>query len=71
MAPTPVHPAEAEACLAGKEPDESTLSEAARLASEAAAPTADRRGSVEYKTNMARVLMSRALRAAVERARGS
>jgi CO/xanthine dehydrogenase FAD-binding subunit len=34
------------------------------------APSADRRGSVEYKQNMARVLVGRALREAVERAGG-
>ena len=37
---------------------------------EAAAPNADRRGTVEYKREMARVLAARALKKAVERAGG-
>ena len=55
---------------AGKGPDAATIAEAARLASEAASPSADRRGSVEYKREMARVLTARALATAVERAGG-
>jgi len=34
-------------------------------------PSADRRGSVEYKKEMARVLTARALRKAVQRAGGN
>jgi carbon-monoxide dehydrogenase medium subunit len=59
---------EAEKYLTGKRPDATTLGEAARLAGQAAAPTADRRGSVQYKREMARVLTLRALKKAVERA---
>jgi carbon-monoxide dehydrogenase medium subunit len=44
--------------------------EAGRLAAEAASPNADRRGSVEYKKQMARVLTMRALKTAVQRAEG-
>ena len=47
-----------------------TVDEAARLAAAAAAPTADRRGSVQYKREMARVLTARALTKAIERAGG-
>jgi carbon-monoxide dehydrogenase medium subunit len=61
---------EAEKYLTGKKPDAATLGEAARLAGQAAGPTADRRGSVQYKREMARVLTMRALRKAVERAGG-
>jgi aerobic carbon-monoxide dehydrogenase medium subunit len=61
---------EAEKYLVGKRPDAATLGEAARLAGQAAAPTADRRGSVQYKREMARVLTTRALQKAVERAGG-
>jgi CO/xanthine dehydrogenase FAD-binding subunit len=46
------------------------LGEAGRLAASASAPSADRRGSVEYKQEMARVLTERALKKAVERAGG-
>ncbi|MDX1390615.1 MAG: xanthine dehydrogenase family protein subunit M, partial [Acidobacteriota bacterium] len=69
--PTPVKAAAAEEYLVGKKgSDDAALAEAGRLASEAASPTADRRGSVEYKREMARVLTTRALRKAVERAGG-
>jgi carbon-monoxide dehydrogenase medium subunit len=61
---------QAEQFLQGKKPDGATIAEAARLAAQAASPTADRRGSVEYKREMARVLTVRALRKAVERAGG-
>jgi CO/xanthine dehydrogenase FAD-binding subunit len=55
--------------LTGKTPDEKTIAETARLAAQAGSPSADRRGSVEYKREMARVLAGRAIRAALERAR--
>src|SRR6266516_2493124 len=45
--------------------------EAAKMAAAKSSPSADRRGSVEYKKEMARVLTARALRKAVERAGGS
>ena len=61
---------QAEQFLQGKKPDGATIAEAARLAAQVASPTADRRGSVEYKREMARVLTVRALRKAVERAGG-
>lgn len=67
---TPIKATEAEQYLKGKPPDERTLAEAARLAAKAATPSADRRGSVEYKREMARVLTARALARAVERAGG-
>lgn len=69
-APTPVKAADAERFLAGKRPDEAAIKEAARLAASATSPSADRRGSVGYKREMARVLTARALRRAVERAGG-
>jgi len=68
--PTPVRAAAAEQYLRGKTPDQATLAEAARLAAQAASPSADRRGSVDYKRDMARVLAARALAKAVERAGG-
>ena len=70
VGPVPVHAVTAERHLMGKQPDGATLAEAARLAAEAATPSADRRGSVEYKREMARVMAVRALGRAVERARG-
>ena len=68
--PTPIKATSAEAYLAGKKPDEAAFAEAGRLASGAARPGADRRGSVEYKKEMARVLTVRALRKAAQRAGG-
>lgn len=68
--PKPIKATEAEQYLRGKLPDERTIAEAARLAAKAASPRADRRGSVEYKREMARVLTARALQRAVERAGG-
>ena len=68
--PTPIRAAAAEHFLAGKTPDAAAVAEAARLAGEAAMPSPDRRGSVEYKRNMARVLTGRALNRALERAGG-
>ena len=68
--PVPVKALEAERFLKGRKPDAPTLAEAARLAAAAASPSPDRRGSVEYKREMARVLTVRALAKAVERAGG-
>ena len=62
---------DAERYLIGKRLDDGTVAEAARLAAEAARPTADRRGTVEYKREMARVLTARALWKAAERAKGA
>ena len=70
VGPTPILCTEAEAYLTGKKPDATTLAETAKLAAKAATPSADRRGSVEYKREMARVLAGRALKAAVSRAGG-
>ena len=68
--PTPVRAVEAERFLQKKTPDRQTIAEAARVAAQGASPSADRRGSVEYKREMARVLTARALAKAVERAGG-
>jgi len=70
VGPTPIKVTAAEAYLAGKKADETAFAEAGRLAGAAAKPGADRRGSVEYKKEMARVLTVRALRKAVQRAGG-
>jgi carbon-monoxide dehydrogenase medium subunit len=68
--PKPIKATEAERFLLKKEPDAATIAEAARLAAGATSPTADRRGSVEYKREMSRVLTMRALTKAIERAGG-
>ncbi|MFL5300140.1 MAG: FAD binding domain-containing protein [Anaeromyxobacteraceae bacterium] len=70
VGPTPIRATAAEAHLRGKQPDAAVIAEAARLAGQAASPKADRRGSVEYKREMARVMALRALRSAIARAGG-
>ncbi|HEY7409439.1 MAG TPA: xanthine dehydrogenase family protein subunit M [Vicinamibacteria bacterium] len=70
LGPTPVKAAEAERHLAGKKPEEAAFAEAGRLAAAASSPSADRRGAVDYKKEMARVLTVRALRRAARRAEG-
>src|SRR5215831_4992247 len=65
---TPIKATKAEASLKGKAPDEAAFKRAAELAAEAAEPSADLRGSVEYKKDLVRILTTRALRKAVERA---
>jgi carbon-monoxide dehydrogenase medium subunit len=69
--PTPVRAHEAERVLVGKRPDEELITETARRAADAASPSPDHRGSVEYKKEMARVLVARALRKALQRAGGN
>ena len=68
--PTPIKATAAEEHLRGRQPDAEAIAEAARLASEATSPSADRRGSSEYKRDMARVLTGRAVTRAVQRAGG-
>ncbi len=65
--PIPIKARTAESFLVGKRLDEETIREAARLASQEAQPSADLRGSEEYKRDMVRVLTGRALRLALER----
>jgi len=61
---------DAESYLKGKQAKPVAVTEASRLAAAATEPTADRRGTVEYKREMARVLTERALRLAIQRAGG-
>ncbi len=66
--PVPIKAGAAESFLVGKSLDDETIREAARLASLDAEPTADLRGSEEYKKDMVRVIAGRAIRLALERA---
>ena len=70
VGPTPLEALAAQRSLIGKALGAQTIAEAARLAAEATEPSSDRRGSVEYKREMTRVLCGRALKAALERAGG-
>jgi carbon-monoxide dehydrogenase medium subunit len=64
--PAPIRAAAAEQYLTGKQPGADVIAEAARLAGAAATPSADRRGTVEYKQNVARVLTGRAIQQAIQ-----
>ena len=67
--PTPLRAIDAEQYLTGKQPSADAIAEAARLASTIASPNADRRGAIEYKRQMARVLTGRAIQRAIQWAR--
>ena len=69
VGPTPLKAREAEAYLAGKALNETSLNEAARLAMSICEPTADQRGDAEYKTAMCGEMTRRALQAAAARAK--
>jgi carbon-monoxide dehydrogenase medium subunit len=68
--PVPTRAAAAEKFLVGKKADDKTLAEAAKMASDASSPSPDRRGQVDYKKEMGRVLATRALKKAAQRAGG-
>ena len=67
---TPVHAQDAAASLVGQMPNDAAIRTAAGLAAEAAEPTADYRGSEEYKRSLFRTLTVRAVRRAVQQAQG-
>jgi carbon-monoxide dehydrogenase medium subunit len=60
----------AEDFLRGKAPSDDHIRQAAALAADAAQPIADARGSEEYKRSLVKTYTVRALRLAIERARG-
>ena len=60
----------AEDFLKGKAASDDNIKQAAKLAAEAAQPVADVRGSEEYKRSLVRTYTVRALRLAVQRAKG-
>jgi carbon-monoxide dehydrogenase medium subunit len=61
VAPTIIHAEDAEAYLSGRQLDEETIPEAARLSMVASQPIDDIRSSASYRREMARVLVSRCL----------
>src|SRR5258706_4464571 len=63
---TPLRATDAEQFLTGKQPSADVIAEAARRASAIATPSADRRGAIEYKRQMARVLTHRAIKRAID-----
>ncbi len=70
VAPIPLEAADASKTIIGIALNEKSILEVAKLAASMAQPSADRRGSVEYKREMTRVLATRALRKALQRAGG-
>lgn len=71
VGPNNLEATEAEAVLAGAEPTDEVFREAAELAARAASPSADTRGSAEYKRNVIRVFTQRGLRQSAAMAGGS
>jgi len=70
VGPTPLKAHQAETFLQGKRLHQDSITQAAQLAAEVAQPEADLRGSIAYKRDMVRVLTTRALTRALERAGG-
>ena len=66
----PIRASAAEDALTGQAPGDDAIAAAAQAAADATEPIPDRRGSIEYKKNMARVLTARAIRKALSRAGG-
>ena len=69
VAPTPLFVADAAEAIVGKPANEETASLAGRIASEAAKPITDMRGTIEYRKRLCEVLTRRALMTAIERAK--
>lgn len=69
VGPTNLEAREAGARLTGSRLDAETIEEAARLAAESAEPTDDVRGSADYKRDVVRVYVQRALQAAADQGR--
>lgn len=70
VAPTPLLVSEAGAALAGAALNEAQIDKAAALAQSAARPISDMRGDAEYRKHLVGVLTRRALKMALERAKG-
>lgn len=71
VTPTPSRASGAEAALVGQALTEETIQAAGRAAAADSDPSADLRGSVDYKRDLVRVITMRAIRQAVDRARGA
>jgi aerobic carbon-monoxide dehydrogenase medium subunit len=67
---TPIKAKQTEALLTGKKLDEATIQQAAEMAASESQPMDDIRGSADYKRDLVRVLTTRALKRALDRAKG-
>ena len=70
VAPTPIFVKEAGDALAGKPATDESIRVASQLASDAATPITDMRGTIEFRKHLCEVMTRRALHAAIERAKG-
>jgi carbon-monoxide dehydrogenase medium subunit len=70
VGPTPIKATAAEQFLVGKDATDANFAEAARLAEQASSPSSDNRAPADYKRAMVKELAVRALRRALERAKG-
>jgi CO/xanthine dehydrogenase FAD-binding subunit len=71
VAPTPLFVVEAGDALAGQPVSEDSFARAAQIAQEAARPISDMRGTIAQRKHLSGILTTRALRIAVDRARGT
>jgi len=68
VGPTNLRATAAEQVLAGQQPGDALIAEAAGLAAAACEPRTDMRGSADYKRDVVRVFVQRGLRAALRQA---
>lgn len=71
VSPSPMRATEAEGVLAGQTISEDLIEAAGQAAGNQCDPSPDLRGSVEYKRDLTRVVTMRAIKKAVERAKGA
>ena len=69
VAPTPLFVEAAGAALSGNPVNDASISDAAKIARDASTPINDMRGTIEHRKQLVEVLTTRALRAAIARAR--
>ena len=71
VAPTPLFVEAAGDALVGKPVSDDSIAAAAQIAMDAAKPIADMRGTVKQRKHLVKVLTTRAIKGAVERAKGA
>ena len=70
VSPVPMRATSAEQAMVGKTITDEVLEQAGQAAAAECDPSADLRGSVEYKRDLTRVLFKRAAKRAIQRAKG-